>query len=242
MLTYINVSAQNEPFKGCIAIKSTSLTDNIGEASSIIVSRKCYNDTDWSVIRTVSLDSAESLSFELFDYSVKSGTSYSYNFDIMKENDIVPIESGMIENIDFTLDGLFVGNSQKQYIACSNFKTEVSRNNSVEYAMTVASKYPYAISNSALNYSTGKSSGLFMHFDDNMRRFVPDNDHSYATEILDFLTDGTPKIIKTHAGQIWYVSINANPKELYSDYIGMHLIEFSWTEIGELPISELVGV
>ncbi len=132
-------------------------------------------------------------------------------------------------------EALFVGNASKSYVALSNFRTEIARNNSVEYVTTLRSKYPYAVRNGEVNYTTGVSKGLFLRLAPNGRNFLPDYDHSFATEIINFLSDGTPKIVKMLNGQEWYVSIDGNPREIYSEFLGAHEIEFSWTEIGAVP-------
>lgn len=241
MLTYINVTIQNDPYKGGLVIKATPNVDDVGGIASIVIGRKRSDSTKWTEIHTISVTTIEDLSFELVDYITLSGVSYSYNFGIMDADSILPIESGTIENIKCTFEGLFVGNANAQYIAGSNFKTETKRNTQRQYVTTLAGRYPYAVSNADTNYTTGKSTGLFLRLTDDQKRFIPDNDHSYANEVLDFLIDDTAKIIKTHDGQAWYVSIDANPSETYSDFMGVHPISFNWTEIGELPNMGLVS-
>lgn len=242
MLTYINVTIENNPYKGGLVIKSTSNVDDIGDVASIVISRKRSDSNTWEEIYTISVAAIEDFSFELVDYITLSGVLYDYNFDIMDSTGVIPIESGIIHNTKCSFEGLFVGNANRQYIAGANFKTETNRNTQVQHVTTLEGKYPYRVSNANTNYTTGKSAGLFLKLTEDKRRFVPDSDHSYSKEILDFLTDGTSKVIKTHDGQAWYVSIDANPKEVYSDFIGAHSIDFSWTEIGDLPRSLMAGV
>lgn len=242
MLTYIKATIQNNPYIGGLVIKSIANVEEIGDVASIVISRKRSDSSSWEQIHIVNVKAVEDLSFELVDYITLSGVSYSYAIDLMNANNSTPIESGLFENILCVFEGLFIGNAQRQYVAGSNFKTTVKRNTLKDYVTTLAGKYPYAVSNSELNYSTGSSSGLFLKYSLETKRFIPDVDHSYANEILDFLIDKTSKIIKTHDGQMWYVSIDANPSEVYSEYIGAHSISFNWTEIGEVPNLGLVGV
>ena len=242
MLTYINVTIENNPYKGGLVVKSTSNVDNIGDVASIVISRKRSDSNKWEEIHTIPVAAIEDLSFELVDYITLSGVSYDYNFDIMDSAGLIPIEFGIIDNTKCSFEGLFVGNKNAQYIAGANFKTETSRNIQRQYVTTLAGRYPYAVSNADTNYTTGRSSGMFLKLADDLKRLIPDRDHSYASEVLYFLTDGTTKIVKTHDGQAWYVSIDASPKEVYSEFTGGHSIEFAWTEIGELPNIGLVGV
>lgn len=242
ILTYINVTIQNDPYIGGLVIKATPNVSSIGSVASIVISRKRSDSTKWTEIHTILVTTVEDLRFELVDFITLSGVSYSYNFDIMDSDGLIPIEFGIIDNIKCSFEGLFVGNADRRYVAGANFKTETNRNTQVQYVTTLAGRYPYAVSNADTNYTTGKSTGLFLKLTNDKRRFIPDDDHSYANEILGFLTDGTSKIVKTHDGQAWYVSIDANPQETYSDYLGAHSISFNWTEIGELPNMGLAGV
>lgn len=242
MLSYVQVTIQNNPFIGGLVIKSIANVEDIGNVASIAISRKRSDTLSWEQIHTIYVTAIEDLNFELVDFITLSGVSYSYAIEIMGSGANALIEREIFENILCSFEGLFVGNADKQYIAGANFKTSVKRNTVKEYVTTLAGKYPYAVSNAELNYSSGSSSGLFLKYSHESRRFIPDLDHSYANEILNFLTDFSSKIIKTHDGQMWYVSIDANPSEEYSEYLGAHSISFNWTEIGEVPNIGLVGV
>lgn len=236
-LTKINVLVENNPYCGGIEIHSTAVTETLGNINRIVVSRKKAGMTDWNVIHTITVETIDDLSFDLFDILTLAGTTYSYNIDIKNNNSI--IEMGMIENVKCTFEGLFVGDFEHQYIAGTNFKTEYSTNQSIEYVETLSSKYPFRVSNSAANYCTGTSSGLFLELTDDKKSFKPDTYHAHTDKVLDFLRDGGTKILKTHDGHGWCVSIDAQPSKVYSDYIGMNAIQFAWTEIDDFPTSGL---
>lgn len=183
-------------------------------------------------IKTMSVSSVADLTFTIDDYSCVPGREYTYSCAVVYDN------SGRLAwdgpTLSCRLDGLFIGNDDKQYVAQANFEVEHERNTMVEYVTTLASKYPYRVSNSAANYSSGTARGLFMRYNPNNNTLTPDYDHTLATEIIDFLTDGTDKILKTHDGLAFCVGINSNPKEEYSEFMGAHLVSFDWTEIGSI--------
>ena len=235
MLTYITVTVENNCYRGGIEIKSTVATDSVGSVSSILISRKDRSKTGWTELYTRAIESVEDFNFNLFDITAISGKSYDYAFDVKAGNNV--IESQIIDNINCWFDGLFVGNFNEQYIAGSNYKTDTKRNTEVNYVTTLGSRTPYRVSNGLSNYTTGTSEGLFLKVTSDGKRFIPDVDHSYSTQVLDFLSDGTGKILKTHDGQIWYISIDNTPATPYNNgFEGMNSVTFSWTEIGDVPV------
>lgn len=240
MLNSISVSIENDYIHGGIRIKSTSNVNKIGDIASVVISRRPVSSSIWADVYVIEVNGAEDLSFDLLDILALSGTAYNYNIDLMPTGSIIPLESEVFYNIKFKFEGLFIGNFERFYVAGTNFKTETKRNMQVEYVTTLSGKYPYRVSNSETNYTTGSSSGLFLKLTDNQKSFEPDYNHSYSNEVLEFLCDGGSKILKTHDGQMWYVSIDGNPNKIYSDYEGMNALQFNWTEIGEVPASGMI--
>lgn len=240
MLSYIEVSIANNPYSASIEIVSSPSVDSIENTFSIIVSRRKDGDSLWTDMYTREVDTVEDLSFRLIDILTACGTIYHYNIDIYQGETYV--ESQMYENIKCDFDGLFVGNFNKYYVAGSNFKTDYKVNRSVEYITTLASKYPYAVSNSELNYISGTSTALFLKLTEDNRKFERDYYSKYTDEVMDFIRNGEDKIIKTHDGHIWYVSIDANPQQVNSGFWGANDIQFSWTETGDVPTTGMVEV
>ena len=239
MLTYINVTVENNQYRGGIEINSVANTENIGDVTSVKIWRKTEGETSWNELHTIEVSSVDDLNFGLFDILSVSGKKYSYGIDVMADNTIV--ESGLFDDIECDFQGLFIGNFDRQYVAGTNFKVDTTRNTSVEYVVTLSGRTPHSVSNANTNYSSGSASGLFLKLSDDKKKFVPDYDHSYSNEVLDFLTDYSYKILKTHDGQIWYVSIDANPSSPFNEhYTGMNQVQFNWTEVGDLPAFGMV--
>lgn len=233
MLTYISVSIENQPFKCGVSINATAQKTSTGNVNSIKISRKRHGESSWVDIYTVPISSVADLSFNLLDILVLSGSTYDYNFDLMSGRTIV--ESGRVDNIRCWFEGLFVGDFKQYFVAGTNCRTETQRNTAVEYVTTLSGQYPYRVSNADLNYTTGTSSGLFLELDSIHNHFIPDTYHQFSNKVLDYLADGQEKILKTHDGQAWMITVDANPHKAYSGFYGMNPIEFAWTEIGELP-------
>ena len=239
MLTYLSVETKNNPYRGGIEIESTTSKTSIGNVTSIAINRKRYDKTGWISIYTIPVTTVDDLKFNLFDITVLSGKSYYYKIDVMVGNNI--LESQILDTVDCWFDGLFVGDFNQQFIAGSNFSVDPVRNTQVAYVTTLNSRTPYRISNANTNYSSGSASGLFLKVTADGKKFIPDDDHSYSTSVLDFLTDGEGKVLKTHDGLGWYVSIDESPSSPYNDgYTGMNSIRFNWTEIGDMPLFGVV--
>ena len=59
--------------------------------------------------------------------------------------------------------------------------------------------------------------------------------------MVQFLVDGTEKILKTSDGGIWLVSIDPTVNVTSDEqYRGSSKIEFEWTEIGDVPVTKKV--
>lgn len=240
MLTSISVTVTPNTRTGMINISSVAAVSRVGDISRITISRKESGGTRFTVVKTIDVSALSDLTFELADISGISGKSYDYAVYVYGSDTIIPAEQDLFQNNKCVVDGLFIGDETAQYLAVANFKTEHIRNIEVEHVATLSGRLPYRISNADTNYESGKSSGLFMYIQG--CTLVPDYYHTLSKEILDWLTDGNNKILKTHDGQAWVVSIDNKPAETYNEFLGAQTIEFDWVEIGELEDEELVEV
>lgn len=233
MLTKINVSIQDDPFEGGIVITSTANISTLRGITAIRFSRKKSDEWSWTTVHTVPVTFLSDLNFKLLDYLIMGGHTYSYSIDVLNGDAIV--EMDIIENIPCTSDCLFIGNQSQHFLARADFKTTINRNRSVAFVETLRGKYPYMVSNSELDYVSGTTTGLFLELDDGKHSLKPDLYHEYTDRVMDFLCDGTNKILRTHDGHIYNIGIEGNPKENYSEFWGASAIEFNWREIGDVP-------
>ena len=236
-ITSINIAIKNNPIKGFIEFDSQKKTGASYRISYILISRKIHGEGEYDRIYEKEITNVDQLTFYDFDIGVKSGTSYDYYVELTDGNSIgyTVIEFGEILNVGCWFDGLFIGNYEKQYMAPLNCSTSVIRNTQANYVMTLAGRTPYRVSNTSANYTTGQSSGLFMPLDNNKQPVKIDT-KEYTREVVDFLVDGTEKVLKTSDGEAWLVSIDPGVEIPSSDYFtGFNIISFNWTEIGDIP-------
>lgn len=239
MLTYIEVEVENNKYRGGIVITSTGLAQSLNGADKIIVSRKLGGTNTWIEMQTIELETVADLTFELFDILAKPNESYYYAFDVKSGNTV--IESGVTEDVECELFGMFVGDMNEQYVAGTNFSVDTVRNTQVTFVTTLANRTPFRVSNANTNYTSGSAKGLFLELTVDKKRFVPDYDREFSENVLNFLTNGQNKILKMPDGRMWYIAIDGNPSSPHNDnYDGMNGIEFKWVEIGDLPTTGMV--
>jgi hypothetical protein len=237
-LTSIDISITNNNLKGYVEINSTKTGSASSAISYVLISRRKHGlQYDYTRIYEKVINNVNQLTFSDNDLSVKSGETYDYYIELTDgiSSGYTTIEFGEIENVACWFDGLFVGNEDGQYFAPLDCDTTTTRVTQASYVMTLAGRTPYRVSNSSANYTTGQSSGLFVPFDEDNTIEIQQT-KEYIKEVLDFLTDGTEKILKTSAGEAWYVAIDPDVSVTSDDhYIGSSKIEFNWTETGDIP-------
>lgn len=237
MLTSITVVVQNNPYLCGIELASAVNVQSVGDITSVVIYRK-EGEGVFEVVGEIEVTQLSDLTFDILDAGTKSGTPYTYSIDVMQGDTIAEFQT--YDPVLCAFEGLFIGNEEAYYIAGTNFKTETKRNIQREYVKTLSGRYPYAISNADTDYTSGTSTGLFLQLTQDRKKFLPDTYHSMSDRVIDFLCDGTPKILKTHDGQVWYVSIDASPNTVYSEFIGNNAVQFGWTEIDDVPLESLI--
>lgn len=238
-LSSVTVTIENNPYIGGIEIHSAANATELGNINKLVILRKVGDAAKWNTIASIDVSAVSDLTFNKTDILTLAGEKYSYTVDL-KNGDTI-LETAEVGEVECWFDGLFIGDFEQQYMAGTNFKTDYMTNQSVEYVQTLNSKYPFRVSNGITDYCTGTSEGLFLELTDDKKGFKPDTYHAYTDKVLDFLRDGGTKILKTHDGHGWCVTIDSQPSKVYSDYIGMNAISFKWTEIDDFPTSGLAG-
>ena len=242
-LSSISISIENNPYKGYIDITSNRNVSSLGNIAYIHIFHRQYNvSQSYQKIYEIKVETLDDLDFIIHDYTCVAGLHYQYYIEVADGNQAgyTVLENETISNVECYFEGLYIGNDTSQYMAHLNCSTDIARNTQINYVNTLSGRTPYRVSNNNLNYTTGHSSGLFLQLDEN-GNIISERNSSYEKEVIDFLTDGTSKIIKTSNGGMWYVSIDQEVDMSDDDkYAGMNLISFSWTEIGDVPVLRTV--
>lgn len=191
-------------------------------------------------IGNIAINNITDLNFEVYDYYVASGVEYYYQ--------CIPVVNGVdgIGTISAAVkcefNDAFIGNLHEQYVCRLNAKCTRATHYNMNYVQTLYASHPHAVRNSNQKYATGTMSGIFLEFDKEACSFDFENASRYNKKLLNFLTDGAPKVIKTANGHIWQVQIDDEIKEEDIDGRGVVEIEFNWTEIAAPPEYGVVKV
>lgn len=229
---------ENDPYLGGIKITSTKKKSSIGSVTEVKIYRKSLGQS-WEYLKSIEISSANDLNFSFLDIAVASGKDYMYYVDILADTSIV--ETQTYDAVSCWFEGLFIGNDTGSYMAGTNVEINETINTQVEYVTTLSSRTPFRVSNTNVNYSTVDVSALFMKLSDDKKKFIVDKSYDYLNKVIAFLTDGTGKIIKYEDGRIWYASIDAAIVKPFNDrYIGNNGVQFSFTEIGDVPTFDYV--
>lgn len=236
------LTADNNPYTGCIDVKirkGGSLGANIAYLK--LYKKETGSSGSFELFYKKAINVIGDLDIDIADIAVKSRCNYTYSLDLLsgEEASASIIETGFVTS-DCWFDGLFIGDFDVQYMAQLNCSTSHNRTTEVNYVTTLASRTPYRISNSNVNYTTGKSSGLFLELDQYNNPVSSDN-CNYTNMVVDYLSDGNEKVLKTSDGGMWYVTIDDDISIDFDDYYkGMRVISFDWTEIDDVPVLRTV--
>lgn len=237
-LTSIALNIRNNEYKGYVEIASVPKKTTTQATYALLFRKEHDSAESFYKIYEKAVESIVDLSFYIIDITTASGKTYDYRIELTNGNSTgySIYEFATIQNIQSYFDGLFVGNMYSQFFAPLNCETSTVRKTHSNYVTTLTSRTPYRISNSNLNYTTGSSSALFMPID-NDGRPVKQETREYLNTVIDFLTDGSEKVLKTSDGGIWCVTIDDDVQTEFNDYyVGSSQLSFNWTEIDDVTV------
>lgn len=243
MAAYFTLELVNLPRQCVIQINCTKTGEAPGYVTSVNVKRRLNGTSVWQTIGSVTIGVVDDFTFSVQDIHTKSRYTYDYM--------VIPVKGeieqiGVIDTIKCEFDAVYVSDVNSTYICEFNPNYESNMNNSVVFVAPINSQYPYRIRNGSASYSTGSVTGLFVPYSETCA-YTQEYMQSAATRtykdaFLSFLMDNNSKLLKTYDGHMWYVGIDANPKENKSDFDGANEITFNWTELSAAPTTGLVVV
>lgn len=188
----------------------------------------------WKTLAEFPVNSLDDLKISYVDRYQNNGKKLEYA--------IVPITANTEGNystaqVESDFEGISVTEANRTYRAFVYDNISVTRNNNVNYVTTLGNKYPFSVTNSSLNYSNGTISAGFYPIVDNE---IDLSDFAkvikYRENLLNFLTDGKPKVLKIDDGRSWIVGIDSNIS-VYGQERGYY-VEFGFTQLGNSQITE----
>ena len=212
--------------------------NDLEKITSVRIKRRVGTNGQLSTIGEIEIANKTELSFSVRDITAMSHTKYRYYvIPVIGDKEAV----GTYEDVESVFSAYFIGNLNQQYVCALNARCERALHYGMSYVQTFYRQFPHAIQNGNMKYNTGNFSGLFLDRDEN-GEFTKDNARMFKEQMMDFLSDGSQKIIKTGEGNLWHVQINGEIKENWSDFIGASTISFEWTEVGPMTDKGIVVV
>ena len=202
--------------------------------TSVRIKRRVKGTFDWITIKQIPVSKPEDLTFIITDNLNAYNTEYEYAFVPVMED----VEGNyIIESILSKFEGVFVCDVDTvfKFHAGIEYNNNTS-NQQVGVFQPYNRKYPVVVSNSIMNYQTGRIGGWVLpnDFDDNRNpsRIAITKEKEV---LLKFLLNKKPKIIKDMNGNSWLVYFTGNPTLSYDNNYGQGMVKVSaeWTEVGD---------
>ena len=151
----------------------------------------------------------------------RDGTERNYN--------IVEVES------DF--DGAIIADKDRVlHVELEPQISQTTRNKTTSVITTINNKYPFVFYGGNANYTSGSFSGVIIKNEDDIFDF--DHSTEYRQEIVDWLTNGNPKILKMYDGRIWMISVSGNVQCDYSQHYDKVVVSFEFVEVGDVSSTD----
>ena len=205
-----------------------------GDITSVRIKRRIKGAFDWITIREIIINEPEDLSFIITDNLNGYNIEYEYAFVPVMEN----IEGNyIIESILSKFEGIFICDIESIFKLRAGVEyNNNTSNQQVGVFQPYNRKFPVIISNSIMNYQTGSIGGWVLPESFEEQHQINRSDIVKEKEnLLHFLMNKKPKIIKDMNGNNWLVFFTGNPALSYVNDYGQGMVKISaeWTEVGD---------
>ena len=202
---------------------------SVKNTSDILIKRREKGSLIWMPIFHKEIHEAKDFDFSFYDYHARSGVTYEYGLSQVLQN----IESNLIMAQCFSeFDGCYLAGRTRSYPLLLNLKIDRQKSVPRTYIQGLNKKYPNTIMTSQANYYTGSASATLLRYDPVSCSFDADGASAYRDEFMEFLTDGSAKILKTFSGQCLLINTEDSPSESSSEHWNLPSTSFNWVQVG----------
>lgn len=207
----------------------------LNTVDNLVIRRRVEGSHDWLTIGVYPIEVEEDFNFTGIDKYNQSSTNYEYS--------IVPYLNGnpgtyTIKEIFSDFDAIFINDDDFSYKTfCTDGAIDTTRNISGNYNVPILSKYPVFFHVGEMNYDSGSVNGTFFELDDGCI-IKQDKAYAYKRGLMDFLTNGKPKILKHPDGRIWLMQVIPSPTDSANGHYSIRNISFEWIEVGKYDNNE----
>lgn len=219
------------PFDENLSAGNTSYTLNM--TSDILIKRREKGQIKWTTLYRKKIDTIEDFNITFIDRFAASNKTYEYA--------IVGVLNGAegaynILDVESKFGGMFIVGKDEMYGTAFDIgECNTTRKHYLAKHELPSKKYPNSYSNSKVNYDYGTAEGFFVKNECKNGRGNIDakNSFSYRNDIMDFLSDNNPKVLKLYDGRIWLISIDGESTDTADGHYLHRIIAFSWFESGD---------
>lgn len=210
------------------------------EVTCVRIKRRQTNTFEWITLYEVPIHIADDFKFERFDRYARSNVEYEYALVPVIDR----IEGNLNVNTVFSeFDGIFICEKDLLFHTTMNVDIQAKKNRPAATIATINRRYPFVISNGNNNYYSGTASGTFMNVLDNQFCLYDyQNGWKYRSDMMEFLCNGRPKILKYDDGRMWLVQVVGTPTENTGQHETMPITSFDWTEIEDCESSHALFI
>jgi len=199
----------------------------LSQVNSIRVKRRITNTYEWTTLFEVPITKESDLRFTRYDRFAQSGIVYDYAS--------IPVLNNVEGNISSTsvlseFEGVFIVGKDQTFNTILKTGIVSQKNRPSSIVTTIGRKRPYVISNGTTNYYSGTTTGMFLETESDNLTWKYTDGWTHRKELMEFLCDGKPKILKYYDGRIWFVSITGSPSEATQDQNDIVITSFEWNE------------
>lgn len=213
---------------------NVNFTESIVE--QVRIKKRTSKDSKFQTIFEKPINTKEDLAIEFIDYlEPVDKVEYAY----------VPVISGaednyIVNSVESKFDYYFLIDSDMSYPCICNVVRSETYNYGATAVKPLNRKYPITVINGITGYKSGTFECIFL----NVSCDKTDNDgllpYQYRDKIIQMLTNGQPKLIKSYEGELFMINITDNIEEserqaVYDGSKNYELVtnKFSWVECAD---------
>lgn len=210
----------------------------MNELSGFKIKRRKLSDFNWVALGFMPIEDTTKLQFVFNDNLAASLEEYEYAFVPILGNVEDGVEGNYMTNtIGTNFKGVYICDQETIYRFYAGVsygaQEQVQKMGVLE---PLGRRYPVFVSNALTNYAKGNVTGTVLPNDYAETRQIDKVAITKQREALvQFLTDGKPKILKDWNGASYLLFVTGNPQTTYLNNSGMTLanVGFDWTEAGD---------
>lgn len=207
---------------------------SLRNTDTVIIKRREKGQIDWATIYVKPIKTIDDFKLIYFDRYARSNTNYEYVLCSVCNG----IENSyVLKEVYSQFDGFFVVDQNNSYGTFFNLDGgDTQRNAAGEATVLLNNRYAKVIKNNISNYDTGTASGVFLKMyrsGENSCNIDIDDSYEIRMDVMDFLMNGKPKILKWNDGRIWLIAVTGSPTDSQEqEGTNLRKISFQFAEIG----------